>query len=235
MVVCAGWMMAVPVLAALPARADFLFANPTDQANRQTSGTPPVTTLSTGLPSMLDVNVGNPTQISVDSDIEFDIEGPATIPHGVRITSAILSLTIAGAQTVAGPASVSVNGYADGDGVVGLGDFLKPTTLLGSTGNLADGSPGSLNVPFTFDVTGFLQSLVNNKTPFVGFHLEGPAAASNAFIWDGGAPNPAALPSLAITFSAAAAVPEPASALLTTLGLVGVAVLASCRFRSATD
>ncbi|HEV3166215.1 MAG TPA: PEP-CTERM sorting domain-containing protein, partial [Isosphaeraceae bacterium] len=129
--------------------------------------------------------------------------------------------------TVVVPGNISVNGYPDGDGIVGLGDFPKTTTLLGSTGDLPVGSPGSENIPFLFDVTNFLQSLVNNGTKFVGFHLEGPAGDSSATVWGSGAPDPAQRPNLAITFSPN--VPEPTSALLMGVGIVGLSVVRSCR------
>jgi hypothetical protein len=167
----------------------------------------------------------------VDSIVEFDITPLKTILQGVAIRSATLTLDIAGAQTLASPASVSVNGYPDGDGVVGLGDFVKPTTLLGTTGSLADALPGTENIPFNFDITSFVQTLATNGIMrFVGFHLEGPGADSQAWVWGNAAPDPGERPHLAVTFSA---VPEPSGALLLCLGLAGVSVLVCWRGRWA--
>jgi hypothetical protein len=171
--------------------------------------------------------------LSVDSDIEFDIASITTIPHDATIQSARLFLDIAGAQTIAGPGSVSVNGYPDGDGIVGLGDFAKATTFLGSTDNLSDGPPGTEDFPFSFDVTNLIQTIASRGTmSFVGFHLEGPAGDSGASVWGLGAPDPAERPRLEVTFSEGA-VPEPPGALRIGLGLAGVAALARWRDRRA--
>lgn len=216
------WAALATTIPAVPTRADSIFEAPTDVGTRSMSGTNPPT-LSNGTLSLLDISVANSAQTSVDSIVEFDTRAIATIPPGAVINSAILTLNIAGAQTISSPAGVSVNGYPDGDGIVGLGDFVKTTTLLGNTGDLPNGSPGSLNIPFQFDVTNFIQSIADGKSPFVGFHLEGPAGDSSESIWGNGAPNPAEVPHLAISFTA---VPEPSGALLMGLGLVGLLALA---------
>jgi hypothetical protein len=129
---------------------------------------------------------------------------------------------------------VSVNGYPDGDGIVGLGDFTKATTFLGSTGNLPNASPGTENIPFGFDVTNLIQSIANQAIMrFVGFHLEGPGVDSGASVWGPAAPDPTERPRLEVTFTAGA-VPEPPGALLIGLGLAGLAALARWRGRRAT-
>jgi hypothetical protein len=218
-------------VSAIPSRADSLIVSPTDEGTRTIDGnSPPVLDHSLQLLTILSDRAD---QLSVDSVIEFDIASITTIPHGATIQSARLFLDIAGAQTIAGPGSVSVNGYPDGDGIVGLGDFAKATTFLGSTGNLPDGSPGSEDIPFSFDVTNLIQTIANRGTmSFVGFHLEGPAGDSGASAWGLGAPDPAERPRLEVTFSEGA-VPEPPGALLIGLGLAGVAALARWRDRRA--
>jgi hypothetical protein len=128
---------------------------------------------------------------------------------------------------------VSVNGYPDGDGIVGLGDFAKKTTFLGSTGNLTDSPLGTESIPFSFDVTNLIQSIADQgKMRFVGFHLEGPVSDSEAWVWGLAAPDPAARPGLEVTFSAGS-VPEPPGALLMGLGLAGLGTLAWWRNRWA--
>jgi hypothetical protein len=230
-----GLLTAFTVSAALamsvPARADVITEGTTDEANRDTSGTPPVATLHRGPVSLLEVFVNGANHTATDSDVEFDLGAVSTLPRGAVVSSAVLSLSVAGAQTVAGPGSVSVNGYGDGDGLVGLGDFVKATTRLGSTGSLADGPPGSQDLAFHFDVAGFIQSLANSRTPFVGFHLEGPANDSNAWVWGSAAADPAERPSLMITFTQA--VPEPSVPALVGLGVVALSAASWCRRRWA--
>jgi hypothetical protein len=224
-VICATVVMSV---SAVPARADSISTGASDVGTRTTVGTS-APTLNHGSLSLLDVLVDTPNQTTVDSIVEFDISPLKAIPQGVVIQSATLTLDVAGAQTLAVPASLSVNGYPDGDGIVGLGDFTKATTLLGTTGALADALPGSEAIPFSFNITSFIQTLANNGTMrFVGFHLEGPAGDSQAWVWGNAATIPADAPHLSVTFSA---VPEPPGALLIGLGLAGVSFLAWWRGR----
>ena len=206
--------------AAAPVRADSLIVGATDAGIRTIDGTSPAT-VAHGELSMLNVLVDGGDRRSVDSIVEFDIASIATIPHGALVQSAMLFLDIAGAHTISGPADVSVHGYGDGDGLVGRGDFAKPTTFLGQTGDLPDGAPGTQDTPFAFDVTDLIQSLANHGTRFVGFHLEGPAGNSQAWIWGNAAPSAAERPRLDVAFSA---VPEPPGLLLIGLGLAGLSI-----------
>ena len=114
------WTALMISVSAIPSRADSLIVNPTDEGTRTIDGnSPPVLDHSQQLLTILSDRAD---QLSVDSVIEFDIASITTIPYGVTVQSATLFLDIAGAQTIAGPGSVSVNGYPDGDGIVGLGD-----------------------------------------------------------------------------------------------------------------
>jgi hypothetical protein len=58
----------------------------------------------------LNVLVDDRDQRSVDSDVEFNIKSFTKLPHGAVVQSATLFLDIAGAQTPASPAGVSVKG-----------------------------------------------------------------------------------------------------------------------------
>src|SRR5262249_21310495 len=161
-----------------------------DEGSRLSSGGAPPT-LVHGPLTLMNVQVDGRDQTSEDSIVEFDLASVSTLPHGALVSSAVLSLSLAGAKTVVSPASVSVNGYADGAGLVGLGAFPKTTALLGSTGNLPPAPPGSETVPFDVDITGFIQSIANNGARFVGFHLEGPGGDSEAWLWGSAAPDSA--------------------------------------------
>jgi hypothetical protein len=213
------------------ARADFFSAATSDEGTRQIIGASPAT-LVHGQLAQLTVSVAGNTQASVDSIMEFSIAPISTLPNGAVITSATLFFDVSGAQSGGSPAALSVNGYPDGDGIVGLGDFLKPTTPLGGTGNLPQGAPGSLEIPFQIDATALIQSLVNARTRFVGFHFEGPGGDSSESIWGSDPANAAALrPHLDITFTAA--VPEPSSVLLMAIGMAGISGAAWRRGRSS--
>jgi hypothetical protein len=227
------WAASVVSILAGPARADVVIEGTTDEASRDTAGSPPVATLHHGPLTLLNVFVNDPAHTATNSDVEFNLGAVSTLPHGAVISSAILSLHVAGAQTMSNLASVSVNGYPDGDGLIGLGDFLKPTTPLGSTGNLAPALPGSENIPFAFDVTNFLQTLANNRAPFVGFRLDGPPGVSEAWIFGSAASDPGERPQLEITFTPAAAVAEPSVAMLLGVGTVILSGFAFCRRNSA--
>jgi hypothetical protein len=218
------WAALAMSASAVPVSADSVILGASDEGTRVMNPDSPAA-LDHGPLQLLNVLVDGRDQRSVDSDVEFNISSFTKLAHSAVVQSATLSLDIAGAQTLASPASVSVNGYGDGDGIVGLGDFVKPTTLLGITGTLSDAVAGSEEVPFRFDVTSFLQSLANLGTPAVGFHLEGPSGDSSAWVWGNAASDSADRPSLEVTF-AAASVPEPASALLIGLGIMGALVLA---------
>jgi hypothetical protein len=220
-----GWVSLAITIWAVPTRADFLSVGPTSEGSRLVQGTPPPgseTLMGEVFPGSLMNSSDGRVQVFRDSAFEFPIASISTIPQGAVVTSATFSLNIAGAQTVISPPILDVSGYADSDGVVKLVDFQKPTTSLGNTGVLPNSGPTSLNIPFDFNITSFIQSLVNDRTPFVGFRLD-VEGTSNVNVWDSLAPDPAQRPHLAITFSA---LPEPPSARLMGLGIVGLLAVA---------
>jgi hypothetical protein len=217
-----AWAALATIVPVVATRAALISELPSDEGTRDLSGSPPVATLSRGPLQLLADITATSSQIADNSDVEFDLRSLSTLPPGTVVNAATLSLNVAGAQTVASPAVVTVGTYGDGDAVIGLGDFVKNTTLIGTTGLLPNGPPGTLNIPFSFDVTDFIQGLVNNRTPAVGFLLNGPAGDADAWIWGSAAPDPNQRPHLTISFTA---VPEPPAALLMGLGLVGVLAL----------
>jgi hypothetical protein len=218
-----GWAALAMAVSAVPIRADSIVVRPTSEGIR-TVVFPTFETLTPGpIPppnSFLSSTIG--IDGLTDSALEFKIP---TIPQGDVITSAILSLHIAGSQSNGSISpSQDVSGYADADGVVALGDFHKPTTLLGSTGALPTNAPsGSLDIPLGLDVTSFIRSLVDSRAGFVGFRLdEAGGPGRSVYDWGSGSVDPSRRPSLAITFST---VPEPSSAVLMGLGLLGLLAL----------
>ena len=160
MVVLATSAMTIP---AVPTRANVIseVPGPNGEGTRTFHPLPPPGTesLTPGPLRLLQVSSDGRVPVVVQSIDEF------SLPQAAVINSASLSLHISGAQQVIDPPSMTVSGYGDGDGVVGLGDFVKPVTLLGSTGTLPNsGGTDSLNIPFSFDATSFIQSLVSGGT-----------------------------------------------------------------------
>ena len=217
-----GWVVLAVAVSAVPTRADFLSEGPTSEGAAGFVGsTIPVFFNPGPFPDGSFLGSGTNPSITVKSALEFDLTSISTIPQGAVIDSAIFSLHIAGSQSRGGPTSSisqSVSGYADADGVVMASDFGKPVTFIGETGLPGDAPPGTLNIPVNFDATNFIQSLVASRTGFVGFLLE--AGSTGVSDWSRDSADPARRPNLAITFSPA--VPEPSSALLMGLGIVGV-------------
>jgi hypothetical protein len=81
---------------------------------------------------------------------------------------------------------------------------------------------GSIDVVQTFDVSAFIQSLVNNGTLYAGFQFEDGFDAHLGGFED--IPGSTA-PNLTITSPVFLTVPEPRSALMLTLGIGGVLLL----------
>ena len=187
-----------------PEHAGSLSVGPTSEGSRRVQEFPPPgseTLVGEVFPGSLLNSQDGRVGVVQDSAFEFGIASISTIPQGAVVTSATFSLNIAGAQTVINQPTLDVSGYADADGVVGLDDFHKPTTFIGNTGVLPNSAgPTSLNIPFDFNATNFIQSLVNDRTPFAGFRLD-VEGTSNVNVWDSLAPDPAQRPRLEVTFS----------------------------------
>jgi hypothetical protein len=181
--------------------------------------------LSPGIPELLLASYDSRSSLVVDSALKFNL---TSIPQGAAITSATFSLAIAGTQNSIGLPALNVTGFGSNTGAVQSSDFHGGTPI-GSIGSGAlpktSIAPDALNIPFQFDVTPFVQSLVNSKTAYAGFVLDDPNT-SNVFVW-GDSTDPGERPSLAISFSAqdAPSVPEPPGALLLLIGLVGLIVV----------
>jgi hypothetical protein len=228
-----GWVALGVVAAGAPARADSISVGAISEGTEEISTSNPEFPGFTPGPfppplSFLE-SQSAPTLVT-NSALKFDISSIATIPQGATISSAVLSLKVANSLSRNGPTSLpaqDVSGYADNAGVVTLADFSKPASLVGAITGLpfASGPPGSLDLNFTFDVTGFIQSLVNARSDFVGFVLtDATAGGGTVDDWSAESTDPTRRPNLTITFSAGG-VPEPPGALLLGLGLAGLLVL----------
>src|SRR5262245_14866876 len=119
-----GWVVLAMIVSAVPARADISLTATSEGIRKVTLIPPPgsESMVPVGVPVFGEVlfsSAPRPTGISYDSALEFRI---ASIPQGTVITSAIFTLTIAGAQGTGGSpfGSLDVRGYADADGVVAL-------------------------------------------------------------------------------------------------------------------
>ena len=88
------WAALAVSVTAVPGLADSLIIGPSDEGTRTIVGnSPPILDHSLQL---LPVVVDGADQLSVDSDIEFDIASITTLPHGATVQSATLFLDIAG-------------------------------------------------------------------------------------------------------------------------------------------
>jgi hypothetical protein len=137
------------------------------------------------------------------------------IPRGTTITSASFTMSVGGTSVLHGNPVLGVSDYVGSSPTVSLGDFSLVTNPVGFFNNLPPNAPvGSINIVQTFDVSGFIQSLVNNGTPYAGFQFADQLGAE--FI-----PG-STVPTLTITSPVFLAVPEPRSALLLALGMATV-------------
>ena len=169
-----GWAALAMTIWAVPTHAGSLFIGAISEGSRVVREFPlpgSETLVGEFFPGSLLNSQEGRVGVTRDSAFEFGIASISTIPQGAVVTSATFSLNIAGATVISQP-TLDVSGYADADGVVGLDDFHKPTTFIGNTGVLPNSGPTSLNIPFDFNATNFIQSLVNDRTPFAGFRLD---------------------------------------------------------------
>jgi hypothetical protein len=144
----------------------------------------------------------------------FKVDAPA----GAVLESAVLYLHVANAQAIMYGSELMVYAYRDDNGAVQMEDFEKPSTYVGSSGqlgNLGDYST-RVDVLVSIDVTKFMRSAYDDRAPFVGFILGAGGAVS---VW--GIGDAATAPTLVSTFDVAA-VPEPASAAMLATAVLAV-------------
>jgi len=154
-----------------------------------------------------------------DSALKFALG--SIVPGGQSIISATLTFHVAlSLTTLTGrDPSLTVSGFASDANSVSLADFhLKSTTIgvLAVRGNAGSDLSKPLP-PLTFDVTPFLRSLEATGATSAGFRLDN-LIGGTIILAGNDAINPSDRPSLSIVY--AANVPEPASVVMTTLGLM---------------
>jgi hypothetical protein len=138
------------------------------------------------------------------------------IPKGTSITSATFTMSVGGSFEIYHPPSLNVYDYVGIGPIVSLTDFSQSSTFLGNMGVLpTSADPGTINILKTFDATTFIQSLVNNGTPYAGFLLKDGGGAAEDI------PGSTA-PFLSISSPATLTVPEPQSGLMLAVGFAGV-------------
>lgn len=160
--------------------------------------------------------------------MEFDIASLA----GNTINAATLSLQVHSFSTDYRAPTVRLSGYA-GDGVISYADGSASTTFLQDR-TLCLGATGCTSTTlYTFDVTGYLQSLLAGSATYSGFMLSALSTMSVSWI-SSDYPNYGYYygPSLSVDFTepappvlkelVPAKVPEPSSIVLISLGLAGL-------------
>lgn len=210
----------VAIATALPvsARAALLTETPTSSASQFVTRNPPGRTLQSGeLVTGID---GRSSGSTVSAATKFTLA--TALPAGATITSATLSFAVIGAFESGGSATSFTLAISEGTSAsttVSLSDFdtaddggqvvTLPQTFPGS-------SPPNL---FSFDVTGLIQrDYAANSAAFLVEFDDLTTQSSVQIAESSSTEGPA--PTLAIQFTPAA-VPEPASAVLLGLGLVG--------------
>jgi hypothetical protein len=157
--------------------------------------------------------VSSPTSNGTDIDaMVFDL---SFIPSGTPITSANFTMSVGGTSPAHGLPFMDVFDYVGTSRLVSLGDFSLPTNLVGNFPGLPVSAPPGSDFVHTFDVSGFVQSLVNNGTPYAGFRFQD----------DGGGIEDipgSTVPSLTITSPVFLTVPEPHSVIMLAVGIAGV-------------
>lgn len=167
----------------------------------------------------------NPSQAS-EAALLFDISRPSTIPLEAEITSASLTLHVAGSQARFDSIGMAVSGFPEDGVVLRAENFFgeTPTTLLGRKDGLPlNAAPGFVDIPFTLDITTFIRSLDRAGVRCAGVLLD--AGSTGAFVYASGATDPATRPQLTVAFAA----PEPRGLVLA--GLASATVLVASRRR----
>jgi hypothetical protein len=223
-----GWAALILFASAGPARAGSLILGAISESGRISHLYPvPTGTLTQGTldsTPILVVSTDLRVDTITDAALKFDI---SSIPQGATIDSATFTFHVAGTEQVIGNPQLQVwGGAGSNSGVISLSDFPPPGVFPLPIATIAppqiplNAFPGSVDIPFSIDVTSIIQSLTTSSTPFAVFGFEEPTTANMA-IWGIGSGND---PVLTVVISPS--VPEPPGALLLGLGLGGVLVVA---------
>jgi hypothetical protein len=121
-----------------------------------------------------------PDSGTANGALVFDL---SFVPRGTTITSATFTMSVGGAVDGLGSPGMFVNEYVAPGPLLSLSNFPQGGSVIGSFTGLPNGSnPGTINVVRTFDVTSFVQSLVNNGTPYPGYQFQYTGSDGGVFI-----------------------------------------------------
>lgn len=192
------WLLGLGICCASVAAADFSFVDAaTGVDNPNQDG------VFDGFTEPNYGSIDNNGGTSFRTAMEYDI---SSIPAGSTVHSATLTIRI---DAVNGTRTLALNSYS-GDGHVQLADFSRD----GFATSMPLSPPG--NQTLVFNVSGAVQSLVDNGDAYAGFNFrEDPANTANFLVFDIEMTSPG--PVLTVNYEA---VPEPS-----VIGLAGVALL----------
>jgi hypothetical protein len=217
-----GWVALVP---AGPARAGSVTLSAAVDAGYFQSS-PAFATLIGGSPASLFALQNSfdarAPQFAIFSGVEFDL---SSIPKNAVITSASLMLTVIGAQQELSLPNLHVFGAGDNSGTFTRSDFTalinfsSPPDQIGFVYPIPGMQNLGLNIPENFNITAFIQSLVNSGTRYAKIQFSANQSAVNL----GGPGSGRTAPTLTIASPSIA--PEPPGVVLLGLGIVGLAVV----------
>jgi hypothetical protein len=207
---------AVVTLLGVPAKADFITLAPTSAAILFTGPFLPVTEIfgplgGNGRGFVLSLGDLNGRFHYEEVASIYDLSSLAT----VRSATITVHITAAQSDRFSSPASLTMASFNPAGAVVTMADFHAPASFVGTTGALPQ--QFGTDVPFTFDITPLIHSLVGSGKHFTGFQYY---ANSTVF---------GVVGDLVVDGTLATAVPEPSALVLAAFGGAICCGFGACR------